>query len=145
MQRLFCAVFCITVLLVQSRATLAHAPFKKALQAKYDLKSVSCYTCHSRKADIAAEDLDAFAENTKAFRNPFGRELSKLLDGKDTTKRLTDVKKLESDDPKKLKVIDEVTTEFLEALKKIESVKSPSGTTYGELLKQGTLDGVKPK
>lgn len=145
MKRLFCAVFCITVILVQSRATLAHAPFKKALQTKYNLKSVSCFTCHSRKADVAAKDLEAFSKNSKSFRNSFGKQLSKLLEGKNTTKRLTDVKKLEFKDPKKRKATEEVTKDFLEALKKIEPVKSPSGATYGELLKKGKLDGVKPK
>lgn len=145
MQRLICAVFCVTVLFVQSRATLANAPFKKALQKEYDFKSVSCYTCHTRKADIAAEDLDAFKENSKAFRNSFGEQLAKLLEGKGLTKRLKDVKKLKSDDPKKKQVTEEVTKEFLEALKAVTSVKSPAGATYGELLKQGTLDGVKPR
>ena len=133
------------VLLVQSRTTLAHGPLRKALKAKYDFKSVSCYTCHSREDDIVAEDLAAFEMNKKAFLNPFGKQLGKLLDGKDITKRMAEVEELESDYPQKKMVIGEVTKEFLEALMKLESVKSPSGTTYGELLKQGTLDGVKPR
>lgn len=145
MRRLFGAVFCMTALLVHSPATLAHAPFKKGLQKKYDFKSVSCYTCHARKADIAAKDLDDFARNSRSFRNSFGSQLGKLLAGKNTTQRLMDVKKLDLDDPKKIKVINDVTSDFLEALKKVELVKSPSGPTYGELLKMGILAGVKSK
>ena len=53
------------------------------------------------------------------------------------------MKELESDDPKKMKVTKEVTEEFLEALIRVEALKSPSGVTYGELLKKATLDGVK--
>jgi hypothetical protein len=143
MKRLFCVVFCVSVLLVQSRSTLAHSPFKKALQRKYGFKSVSCYACHSRKADISADDLDADGKNKKAFRNAFGIQLSKALEGKNTTKRIAGVKELESDDPKKMKVTKEVTEEFLEALIRVEALKSPSGVTYGELLKKATLDGVK--
>ena len=35
-----------------------------------------------------------------------------------------------------------LTKEFLEALKKIEQLKSPEGPSFGELLKEGRLDGI---
>lgn len=132
MQRLFTAVFFITVFLVQSRATLALPPFGKALQAQYDFKSVSCLTCH-------------YNRSKKTRRRPIGDHLAKQLEGKDIKKRMRQTAGLEADDPKKLALIDGLTKDFLAALKKVESMKSPSGVTYGELLQKGTLYGVKPK
>ena len=55
------------------------------------------------------------------------------------------MKELKSDDPKKQKVKEEVTKEFLNALQNVEKIRSLAGPTYGELLKKGSLDGVKPK
>ena len=137
-----CSLF---LLLAQVPSAPAQSEFKKALQAKYDFKSVSCYACHMRKSEVGADQEAAFEENGKAFRNAFGKAFDKHLQGKEVTKRLAAVKELDSDDPKKLKVKEEVTQDFLEALTIVETEKSPSGPTYGELLKQAMLDGVKPK
>jgi hypothetical protein len=130
---------------VQTPPIFAQTEFQKSLKKKYDFKTVSCYTCHSKKSEVDEEQHEAFAKNSKAFRNVFGNELAKLLKGKEVTPRLADVKKLKSDDPEKQKVIEEVNKEFLDALKKVETLESPSGETYGELLKTATLPGVKPR
>ena len=68
-----------------------------------------------------------------------------FLKDKGVTKRLAAVKELDSGDPQKDKVTAEATAEFLEALIKVEALKSPEGETYAELLKSATLSGVKPK
>ena len=39
----------------------------------------------------------------------------------------------------------EVTAEFLEALTEVEKLESPDGPTWGELLGEGKLEGVKVK
>ena len=137
--------FAITLSLVAPGA--GQIEFKKALQKKYDFKSVSCFTCHSRKRDIPADAQPAWKDNPKSFRNAFGKEFDKHLGGKDVTQRLKAVKKLKKNDPDKQKVIDEVVAEFMEALEEVEDAKSEDGDgpTYGELLKQAKLDGVKPR
>ena len=145
MFRLFCYFCCVLVFMSQASPILAQTEFKKALQKKYDYKTVSCFTCHMRKKEISDDQQDAFKENAKSFRNEFGKGFEKHLKGKDVTKRLADVKGLATDDPDRKKVQEEVTKVFLEALKKIEAEKSPSGATYGELLKNAELDGVKAK
>ncbi len=126
---------CLLVLAMNVSPIFAQTEFRKALQEKYNFKSVSCYTCHER--------VKLGTENPKQYRNDFGKEFDKLLKGKNVTARLDEVKGLDSEDPKKTKVQDEVTKEFLEALQKVIEVKSSSGETYGELLKNATLDGVK--
>jgi hypothetical protein len=130
MRRLLGPVVGIVVFVMLSRATIAHSEFSKALKAKYGLKSVSCYRCHSRKGE-AVKDLDT--------------QLRRILKGR-TTKQLADAKDLPPGDrEKRREVKDKVRQEFLEALKKVESNESKFGSTYGEQLKQGTLDGVKRK
>ncbi len=145
MKRWVCGICCLSILVGQTSPILAQTEFQKALKKKYDFRTVSCFTCHSKKTELAEEQQEAFAENPKAFRNAFGKEFAKLLEGKEVTKRLADVKKLSADDPEKKKVIDEVNKEFLDALKKVETLESPSGETYGELLKSAKLEGVKPR
>lgn len=145
MKRSVCVICCLSILTAQTPPSLAQTEFKKTLQKKYDFKTVSCYSCHSKKSEVPEEQHEAFKKNSKAFHNPFGKEFVKLLKGKEVTKRLADVKKLPSDDPEKKKVIDEVNKEFLEALKTVETLEAPSGETYGELLKTATLSGVKPR
>jgi len=112
----------------------AQIEFRLALEKKYDKNiTVTCNACH-------------VALKPKTVRNEtFGKELEKALAGKMVSKRLEDVKKLPIEDPAKVKVKEEVTAEFLEALKKVEALKAPAGATYGELIKQGKLDGVKLK
>ena len=133
------------VLIVQTSVCSAHVEMGKALKAKYKFRSASCYTCHTRKKNMAEEDLAAYKENAKAFRTPFGEALAKLLEGKEVTKRMAEIKELEKDDPKKIAVIDEVVEQFLEVLEKAEAEKSADGPTYGEALEAGTLDGVKKR
>jgi len=140
------AFLCLFSMLV-SPATLARGQSElgKIVKARHDLKSVTCYACHTHKRDVTEADLTAFSQNSKAFRNAFGKELDKHLKGKELTPRLEKAKELSSDDPQRDKIIESVTKDFLESLEKVEATKSPAGPTYGELLKSGRLDGVKPK
>jgi len=133
------------VLTVQASVCSAHVEMGKALKAKYKFRSASCYTCHSRKKDVAEADHAAYKENAKAFRNSFGDSLAKLLEGKEVTKRMAEIKELKKGDPKKVAVVDDVVEQFLEALEEAEAEESPDGPTYGEALEAGTLDGVKKR
>ena len=118
--------------------TFAISPFKKAFDARYvkdsgseefqaTFKKAGCYTCHvkSKKKDVV---------------NAYGWELSKLIEGfaKDRTdaarKNGTDAKKAEEE---------KLLKEFDAAMKKVESLKAPSGEAYGELFKAYKLPGAK--
>ena len=145
MKCLLCLICCILILAAQTPAAVAQSLFGKEVKKKYSLRTVSCYTCHSRKSEIPEASLDAYKDNKKAFRNAFGEQLYQHLKGKDVTKRLAEVKKLEDEDEKKIKVHDEMKKLFDGALKEVEQAKSPSGSTYGDLLEKATLKGVKPK
>ena len=112
------------------------------LQETYGLKSVSCYTCHSKKTDVPADKQEAFAENAKAFRNAFGKEFDKIMASGGYSAKIA-VAKDSGDDAKKDAAEADAVTAFKAALKKVAQVKAPSGKTYDEELKAGTLDGVK--
>lgn len=133
-------LLCLGGLVLCTDDASAHTPFKKELQATYALKTVSCYTCHSRKDDIPAADWDN-SENTKEFRNAFGNEIYKLMASGDWSAKIEAAK--EEDDETKDKVEAEAVAAFKAALEKAVQMKSPSGKTYHEELTAGTLDGVK--
>ena len=136
------ALLCLAVLALSTQVASAHSPFKKCLQEAYGLKTVSCYTCHSRKSDVPADKLEAFAENSKAFRNAFGEQLYKLMESGDHSAKIKAAKDA-GDDNKKAAAEAEATEAFKAALKKVGQTKSASGKTYHEELTAGTLDGVK--
>jgi hypothetical protein len=119
--------FSLVVPTVQAQSVL-QTPFKK----KYSLKSVACESCH-----IKTEDKDQHP------LNDFGKILAKLLEGKNITPRLNAVEK--ADEAAKDKVKEEVCKEFLEALKKLDGMKAPSGKTWEEAIKAGELEGAKPR
>ena len=145
MKRPLIFVCCLLLFATHTSLSRAHTEFSKALKNEYKFGFVSCYTCHSRKAAVPQDQQELYKKNARAFRNVVGKTFEKHLAGKGITKRLADVKELKADNPKKVKVVEDVTKEFLEALKKVKAEKSPTGVTYGELLEKGTLDGVKPR
>jgi hypothetical protein len=136
------ALFGLVVVALNTQVASAHSPFKKELQTTYGLKTVSCYTCHSRKADVPADKLEAFADNSKAFRNAFGDELYKIMASGDHSAKIKAAKDA-GDDDKKDAAEAAATEAFKAALKKVGEAKSASGKTYHEELTAGTLDGVK--
>lgn len=136
------ALLGLAVLAINTQVASAHTPFKKELQTAYGLKTVSCYTCHSRKSDVPAAQQKAFADNSKSFRNAFGQELYKLMASGDHTAKIAAAKEA-GDDDKKDAAEAEATEAFKAALKKVIQLKAASGKTYGEELTAGTLDGVK--
>lgn len=137
----------LTLVAIVANATVANAQivFQKELKEKYDFKTVSCYTCHVRKSDIAEDQTAKFEENSKAFRNAIGKQLEELLKEKNVTQRLKDVKGLPREDPKREAVEEQVKKEFHEALEKLEAMKCPEGGTYKEALQKAKIDGIKLK
>lgn len=85
------------------------------------VKKAGCNLCH-----VKGEG--------KEVRNAYGEALAKLIEG-DAKDRLAKAKEQGTDDAEKEKL----TKELMEAFKKVETMKSPSGPTYGELLKAHKL------
>ena len=123
----------------------AHSLFMKALKAKYEFKSVSCSTCHSKKDEIAEEDMEKYKEDPKHFRNSFGQLFMPHIKGKKIDDRVEEAKELKKNDmdDKADELEAGVTADFLEALEKVEAMKNDAGKTYAELLKAGEIDGIR--
>ena len=126
---------CAIVLAMNFSPVLAQTEFRKALQAKYNFRTVSCFTCHAR--------VQPGTENPKQFRNDFGKLFDSHLKDKNVTERLNEVKSLSSTDEKKKQVQEAVTKDFMDALEKIEGQDHPDGGTWGEALKAGKIEGTK--
>ncbi len=134
-KRLLSAICCLSILASSFAPAFGQSELRKALQKKYRFKSVSCYTCHAH--------VEKGTKDPKTHRNDFGKAFDAILADKDLTGRIKSVKSLSRSDPKKKEVVDAVVADFLTALEQVEKEKSPEGETYGELLKDGKLDGVK--
>jgi len=117
-----------------SHAALANSPFKKVFDEQYvkdrgdeefqaAFRKDNCYACHVK-------------EKKKDVVNHYGNELAKLIPG-NVKQRLDEARK----DGKDAQAAEEekVLKELVEAMKKVEPMKSPSGVTYGELFKSRQL------
>ena len=146
MKRLLCFVCSLSLIVTPAISSHAQSEFKKVVKNKHTNQKVSCFSCHTRKANVPEDQLSAFKENKKSFRNSFGKEFDKLFEGKDMSKRLKEAKKLKKagDTEKAKQIKSDVIEEFKAALEKVEKIKSPEGPTYGELLEKGTLTDGKP-
>ena len=108
--------------------------FKKAFQARYvtpstsaefkaAFKAASCNTCHVKHKE-------------KKVRNDYGMALSKIIGGH----AHADLKAAEDKGPEAKKAeMAKILKKLDEAFTKVEQEKSPSGPTYGELIKSGKL------
>ncbi len=116
-----CAVAVLgTTVLVQIQPAQARPPYKKQFDAKYVKKDSSDPTEKKfAEAAEAAKCLICHVGEKKKDRNDYGKALSQLLKKGD-----------EKDIPKIDGALDTVASE-----------KSPSGPTYGELIKEGKLPG----
>jgi len=112
----------------------ATSPFKKAFDEQYVKDSGNeefqtafrmdgCYVCHVK-------------EKKKDVVNHYGNELGKLIPG-NVQERLDEARKGRRD--AKAAEEEKVLKELVEAMKKVEEIKSPSGVTYGELFKSHQL------
>ncbi len=137
-----CLSLCLTMLVtgLLSNVASAHPQFMKALKAKYDFRSVSCYTCHMKGKDPKTDKPYG-----KDVRNDFGKLFVPLLEGKNIDKRAEEAaESKKNDDEATAEKLDAgLTADFLEALDKVEAMKNADGKTYGELLKKGEIEGVK--
>jgi len=100
----------------------------KTFKKKYNLRTVTCNACH-----VKGEEKDVL--------NPFGKKIDKLIEGMNVTERLEAAKELEIEEQDLVE--EEIAKEFLEALKKLDSMKTPCGKTYAEVIAAGKIEGTK--
>jgi hypothetical protein len=128
--------------------------FAKALKEKYNLRTVSCYTCH-------AQTINPQMPVGKEVRNDFGKLFADQLVGKMIVARMADSKNAAeaaqaAEDAGNMKLADElrakkeqidagITKDFHDALLKVEPQKHSSGDTYQKILQAGDLERLKPK
>ncbi|MCC9608994.1 hypothetical protein LOC68_07465 [Blastopirellula sp. JC732] len=124
---LFCLI--LGAIAVVSTADQAYAikPFMDVFVVKYNVKEPSTDADKALAAAVAEVKCNLCHEGkSKKDRNAYGVAMDKLVDKKEITELL------KADKDKGEKTIEEVFV-------KLEAEKSPSGETYGELLKAGKL------
>jgi hypothetical protein len=110
--------------------------FKKAFEAKYvtdssseefkeAFKATGCNVCHVK------------GNTDRKARNPYGMALSKITGGH--VKADLDAAKKSGGDEGRAAKLAEILKKLDQAFDKVESQKSKSGQSYGELLKAGKL------
>ena len=139
----FCLIIlCGTVALgFLAQSALALPAFKKEFKKQYidtssseDFKAVakkaSCNVCHVKG-------------EKKNVNNDYGMELAKLIEGnsKERLKAAKEEDKAKGEDVTAASDAekDKIKKELLAAFKKVEGMKSKSGTPYGELIQSGKL------
>lgn len=137
--RRLCLALCIlgglAVVVATSGSAEAYTVFKKPFQQRYGFRSVSCFSCHEKGKDKDGKPLG------KEFLNELGKDMKKLFVESNLAERLDGAKKADSESKKK--VHEEISKEFLQAIEKFETMKSPRGDPWGELIKAGKIEGVK--
>ena len=127
-----CLTICGAIILawIASSPASAHSFMKKPFQKRYSLKLVSCNACH-----VKGEEKDVV--------NDFGETIQKLLEGTDIEARARVCKELDKE--AKQKIEKELAEEFAVTLKRLDDVKAPNGKPYGLAIRDGEVDGAKPR
>jgi hypothetical protein len=108
----------------------AHSFMKKPFQKRYNLRLVSCNTCH-----VKGEEKDQV--------NDFGATVQKLLEGMDVDSRVQACK--EVDKETKEKIEKELAEEFVVVLKRLDAIPTATGKPYADAIREGEVDGAKPR
>ena len=117
-------------------AARGHTPYAKAMKARYELRSVSCYACHVKGKDEATGKPLG-----KEHLNKFGIALHAVLKDKGITAKLAAAKELERE--QRDKVNEAAAAEFLSALKQIENKPNDDDKSWRQLIESGQLEGIK--
>lgn len=105
-----------------------HSSFKKALQQKYRLASVSCDTCH-------------IAEQPRTERNALGQVFHDRLKDKHLTKQFYDAQRKGFE--ARREVESRMTREFLAVLKRVEPIPTENGRTFGQRFRAAEFPGLR--
>ena len=110
-----------------------HVQLGTPLKKRYNLRSISCVACHQpEKKQKSKDELTAF-----------GSDIAKLLDGKMVSERIAAAKELSRQQRKE--VLDAIEKEYVEALEKLDTMKTASGRLYSEAIPAGDIEGAKPR
>jgi len=121
--KFFAAAFAV---LIGGSSLLAHDAFKDPLEERYNLKSVSCKTCHPNNKD-------------RSIHNKFGLYYEEALKGHDITKKFNAA--AEEGEEAQEKYEKEMVKLFKEAMKVVEK----KSMTFEDMIKAGLLNGTKLK
>ncbi len=128
-------VFSLVTVTLSTENALALTQFRKAFTAKYvddhksdefkvAVKKATCNVCHVKSAK-------------KTFHNEFGESLKKLIEG-DVTDRRKKAKAEGGLTAYKAELV-KILAELEVAFTKVEEIKSHTGQTFGERMKEGQL------
>jgi hypothetical protein len=120
---------------MMTSAAIALPEFKKEFEKKYVAPAKDSQ--FSQLTKDAARNVCHVKDQKKDVRNAYGEALAKLVQG-DAKKRLKKAEQAGGSDAKDAemkKLLDEIN----DAMIKAEGEKSPSGSTFGELLKTHKL------
>jgi hypothetical protein len=102
----------------------AHEVFKEPLEERYNLKTVTCKTCHPKNDD-------------RTVNNKFGQLFAEAFKGKDLTKRYEQAENQGEEAKKAFEK--EMIKEFNTALNAIEK----QTISYSDLIRAGLLQGTR--
>ena len=112
------------IALIACNPAIAHDAFKKPMEEKYGLKTVSCKTCHPNNKD-------------RSIHNEFGKLFEDALKGKDISQKFKEAEA--QGDQAVAEYEKEMVQHFMEALEVVEKKKM----SFEELIRFGLLNGVR--
>ncbi len=130
MRRSLTVLVAVSLVAVMTGSANAYTYMKKPLQKRYNLRLVSCNTCH-----VKGEEKDVV--------NKFGETIDKLLEGTDIPQRIEACKEVDEETKKQMEKV--LTEEFTVLLKRLDEIKAPNGKPYGQALRDGEIEGAKPR
>lgn len=126
------SVVLVLVILVNSLTAVptqaAHSVFKRVLQRRYELASVSCNTCHVE-------------EKERTERNEVGDVIYEQLADQKISERFREAKRRGFESRRQFEGVME--REFLQALKTIEPLRTSNGRTFGQRFRSADFRGLR--
>lgn len=110
--------------LIGGSSLLAHDAFKDPFMERYNLKSLSCKTCHPNNKD-------------RSIHNKFGDYYEEALKGHDITKKFNAAAE------KGEEAQDEYEKEMVKLFKEAMKVVEKKSMTFEDMIKAGMLNGTK--
>ena len=124
MRNLILTLAFVGIVLLGNQTLSAHDAFKEPLEKRYNLKTVSCKTCHPDNKD-------------RTIHNKFGMLFLEKFKGKDMSKKFAEAEA--QGEEAKVAYEKIMAEEFTKALVEVEKTK----LTIKELIEAGLLNGTR--